>query len=582
MGERKKIVFTRALSVLSVAVMLVCCTLAPAQTPRSTAPAQPVSANEPTIGILSGSVVNESGQPLAGVAISVWDAGRRGLPRSTTTDAEGNFRVPGLMASLYSVSAFLPAYVREANDPYDPASYHRIGDTIRITLTPGGVITGKVTNAEGEPVIGVRVRALMMRNASGEALRVLTLGASEASTDDRGVYRMFGVLAGTYVVSAGGIALPEPFRLNPYESHVPTYSPSSTRDTASEIAVRTGEETTADIRYRGEPGHVVSGTVKVSAANGGSASLTPVGGVFPIAYAFQSPGVRGFAFKGIADGEYEIVGQEIRIQSSAGADVPISEPRRITVKGADVTGIELVPRTPASLSGRIVLDPSKVPACQNKRRPSFAEMLVSLQRPERDDQDRVPYLRMFAGPMQPDANGTFTLRNLVPGKYLLEPRFSARYWFLHSISVPATPKIDAAANWTNVKFGDQLTNFTITLAEGAASIRGNVTTATASGLPVSLAVYLVPAEREKVGDVLRYFVSSVEAKGAFALNNLPPGRYHVLVQSLDATTSTLFKLRLPEATDARTKLRRLAETQKTDLELKPCQNLTDQNVIFKP
>ncbi len=575
-------VFTGALGLLPVAMMLVCCTLAPAQTARSRATAEPVNANEPTVGIISGSVVNESGQPLEGVAVSVWDANRRSGPRSTTTDAGGNFHVRGLTSSLYSVSAFLPAYVREANDPQNPASYHRIGDKIRITMMLGGVITGKVTNADGEPVIGVRVRALMVRNASGEAPRVGTFGASEAATDDRGVYRMFGVLAGTYVVSAGGIALPEPFKLNPYESHVPTYSPSSTRDTASEIAVQTGEETTADIRYRGEPGHVVSGTVKVPVANGGSASLTPVGSVFPIAYAFQSPGARGFAFKGIADGEYEIVGQEIRIQSSAGADVPFSEPRRITVKGADVTGIELVPRPLPSLSGRIVLDPAKVTACENKRRPLFAEMLVSLQRPERDDQDRVPFLRMFAGPVQPDANGTFTLRNLMPGKYLLEPRFSGRYWFLQSIGVPATPKVDAAANWTNVKFGDQLTNFTIAIAEGAASIRGNVTTAKESELPVGLAVYLVPAEREKSGDVLRYFVSPVEANGAFALNNLPPGRYHVLVQPLDATTSTLFKLRLPEATEARAKLRRSAETQKTDLELKPCQSLTDHNVIFQP
>ena len=485
------------------------------------------------------------------------------------------------MPSLYSISAFLPAYVRQAHDPHNSASYHRIGDTVRITMTPGGVITGKVTNAEGEPVVGVRVRSALVRHVSGEAPRPGSHAAAEGTTDDRGVYRMFGLPAGTYVVSAGGVVLAEPFKLHPYDAHVPTYAPSSTRDTASEIAVRTGEESTVDIRYRGEPGQVVSGTVKVPAATGGSVSLTPVGSLFPSAYAFQSPGGRGFAFRGIADGDYEIVAQEIPVQSTGG-DVPTSEPRRITVKGADVTGLELVPRPLPSLSGRIVLDPAKVTACENKRRPLFAEMLVSLQRPERDDQDRLPFLRMFSGPAPPDASGNFVVRNLMPGKYLLEPRFFGRYWYLHSISVPATPKIDAAANWTNVKFGDQLTNFTITLAEGAASIRGHVTTANASELPAGLAVYLVPAEREKFGDVLRYFVSSVEANGAFALNNLPPGRYHAVVQSLDATTGTLFKLRLPEAAEARTKLRRATETYKTDVELKPCQDLTDQNVIFKP
>ena len=582
MRDQRIMIFTRASSVLPGVAILVCCTFTPAQTPRSSATAEPVIANEQTVGIISGSVVNESGQPLPGVTVSVWNANRRARSRTTTTDAEGNFQVRGLMPSLYSVSAFLPAYVREANDPHNPASYHRPGDTVRLTLRPGGVVTGKVTNGEGEPVIGIRVRAAMVRDAAGEVPNPGSYVSSEATTDDRGVYRVFGLRVGTYIVSAGGIALPEPFKLNPYEKHVPTYSPSSTRDTASQIAVRTGEETTADIQYRGDPGHVVSGRVKVPVASGGSVSLTPVGGVFPIAYAFQSPGGGGFAFRGVADGEYEVVAQEIPQQPATSPDVHMSEPRRITVKGADVTGLEFVTRPPASLGGRIVLEPLKVTACENKRRPLYEEMLVGLKRPERDDQDRVPYLRMLSGPANPDANGTFVVRNLMPGKYLLEPRFSGRYWYLHSISIPGTPKIDVAANWTNVKFGDQLTNFTITLAAGAASIRGQVTAAKGSALPAGLAVYLIPAEREKFADVLRYFVSSVETNGAFALNNLPPGRYRVLVQPLDATTSTLFKLRLPEATEARAKLRRATETYKTDLELKPCQNLTDHNVTFKP
>jgi hypothetical protein len=375
----------------------------------------------------------------------------------------------------------------------------------------------------------------------------------------------------------------EPFKLYPYADDVPTYAPSSTRDTASEIVVRTGEESVADIRYRGEPGHVVSGTVKVPvAAAGGSVSLTAVGSMLPIGYAYQGPGGRGFAFKGVADGEYEIVAQEIPQQSGPNTDVPTTEPRRITVKGADVTGLELVPRPLPSLSGRIVLELAKGTACENKRRPLFSEMLVSLQRPERDDQDRVPFLRMFSGPAQPDANGNFAIRNLMPGKFLLEPHFFGRYWYLHSISIPGTPKIDAAANWTKVKSGDQITNLTITLAEGAASIRGNVKTPNAPEPPAGLAVYLLPAEREKAGDVLRYFVSSVEANGGFTLNNLPPGRYHVLVQRLDPAAGTLFKLRLPETAEARAKLQRSAETQKTDLDLKPCQNLTDHNVIFQP
>jgi hypothetical protein len=41
------------------------------------------------------------------------------------------------------------------------------------------------------------------------------------------------------------------------------------------------------------------------------------------------------------------------------------------------------------------------------------------------------------------------------------------------------------------------------------------------------------------------------------------------------------KLRSPESAEARTKLRRAAESQKSDVELKPCQTLTDYQLSFK-
>src|SRR5437667_9742682 len=63
---------------------------------------------------------------------------------------------------------------------------------------------------------------------------------------------------GTYLVAAGG-GYNSPYNINAYGTDVPTYAPSSTRDDATEISVRYGEETTnVDIRYRGEAGHAVS------------------------------------------------------------------------------------------------------------------------------------------------------------------------------------------------------------------------------------------------------------------------------------------------------------------------------------
>ena len=575
------------LSALSAIAILACCVFASAQKPApSSAPTPgiapaPVSAEEPATGTISGSIVNEGGQPMPGVSVYVREVNPAAPGRSSSTNAEGNFRVNGLGPGLYTVTAFSPAYTTQRVDPESPPPQYRLGDTVKIQLVRGGVITGTVTNAGGEPVIGVRVRASMTRNVKGERpTRTASFAYIERTTDDRGIYRLFGLPPGSYLVSAGGSMSTQAFVLNPFDSDVPTYAPSSTRDNATEVVVRPGEESSADIRYRGDPGHTVSGSIKLSGSTNASVSLTMVGSVIPTANAFQM-GERGFAFHGVGDGEYDIVAQEAKSGLGPIVDLLMSERRRITVKGADITGLELVTRPLASINGRITLEPTKVAECAGKRRPLFAETAVIVQRPEKEEKEIPPHMRMLAGTGLPDANGNFVMRNLLPGRYLFEPRFYARYWYLNSISVASTPKVDAAANWTTLKSGDQLANLTITIAEGASSVRGRVTAANAAEVPAGLAVYFIPAEREKALDVLRYFVATVEPDATFALNNLPPGRYLPLVQPIDSQASTIAKLRLPEAVETRTKLRRAAESQKVDLELKPCQNLTDYKLALK-
>jgi hypothetical protein len=558
-------------------LILACCASASAQTtPRNPTPTQAVNTDDLTSGEINGSVMNESGQPMAGVPLFIRPVNSASSGRSSTTDAEGNFHITGLTPALYVITGAAPAYVAADADANLTPRYYRLGDTVRIDLVRGGVITGTVTNAAGEPVINVPVRASMIRDAKGQPSDMTALYFMDRSTDDRGVYRIFGLTPGTYVVSAGGGRVLR-FQLSPYDSDVLSYAPSSTREGASEITVRAGDETTVDIRYRGDKGHSISGSVKLSGTSTGDSSISlasVAGGVLPISNAFQVPGSNGFSFPGLADGEYILVAQEIAATNGVTtAQLPnfsFSEPRHVIVKGADVTGVELVPRSLSSINGRVALEPSKVAACQGKRRPLFSEMIVKVERPEKDrEQETVPVLRLISGSASPDAKGNFTMRNLLPARYLPQLSFYARYWYLDSISIAATPKFDAAANWTTLKSGER-PELTITLAEGAASIRGRVDQASAG-----LGVYLLPADRERSADVLRYFVTTVAADGTFSFNNLPPGKYVVLPRALDADTSTNMKLRLPESAEARTKLRHAAETQKTNLELKPCQNLVE-------
>src|SRR5262245_39472608 len=126
-------------------------------------------------GVITGRVVAEDGGGLSKVNVSAHPAyaGLRnaGSPLSTTTDEEGNFKFTGLTPRAYSIS------VREAGGyvpPYIPGSgttYYRIGDHAVVTMIRGGVITGRVATANGEPMVGAQVIATLTRDVEGNPLR---------------------------------------------------------------------------------------------------------------------------------------------------------------------------------------------------------------------------------------------------------------------------------------------------------------------------------------------------------------------------------------------------------------------------
>jgi hypothetical protein len=250
------------------------------------------------MGTISGLIVNERGEPIPGASVFLRALGAQNAGRTTAADGEGRFRLTGLEAALYLVSGHSPAYVYQAPEIDISPSYYRIGDSVRVEMIKGGVITGSVVNANNEPIVGIRVRAIRIRDPKGQVIRTPQFGNTERTTDDRGIYRIYGLAPGSYLISAGGAGT-QSFQLTPYETDVPMYAPSSTRDGATEFTVRSGEETTADIRYRSDQGHTVSGTVKVNGTSGASVTLMPAeGGFMPVGNVMQAPGARGFLRSG--------------------------------------------------------------------------------------------------------------------------------------------------------------------------------------------------------------------------------------------------------------------------------------------
>jgi hypothetical protein len=124
-----------------------------------------------------------------------------------TTDQDGVYRITKLSAGSYEIVPSAPAFVI-ADNSNSKSKRVIVGEDenvedINFSLVRGGVITGKVTDADGRPVIQQQVflyRAEAFNQPSHEG--PIYAGAG-VQTDDRGIYRMYGLSAGRYKVATG-------------------------------------------------------------------------------------------------------------------------------------------------------------------------------------------------------------------------------------------------------------------------------------------------------------------------------------------------------------------------------------------
>jgi carboxypeptidase family protein len=545
-------------------------------------------------GVITGRVVNDAGRPVAGAPILIIRAGVKITSDAQTpvADDEGNFKATGLDTGSYMISTSVPGYVVAMTD--SDRDYHRTGENVTIKLVKGGVITGRVTDSYGEPMVGVRAHAIKVRELEGGQKYLGELmETNRRLTDDRGVYRIYGLEPGVYVV---GVSTDQSWLY----SGATTWHPSSPRATAAEIAVRGGEEVTGiDIRHREERGHTISGTVVAAAApdsRGEGIAVMVTGGADRQLVAMTWVyGRKSFAMFDAPDGEYEIVAFRM---SRTPIDSASSAPRRVVVKDADVSGIELKIASPASISGRGKIESStlgavggagKSPcddAARAKDRAVFEEVLLSAAADDGSGpsiQSIAPYFHYLVGAMfgAPDEKGEFTVSGLAAGRFRIKADLPDEGWYVRAITRPAPgaakKPVDASRNGIAVKAGEKLSGVEVVIAEGAASLNGRVVPAKeGSKLASRLRVHLIPAEVSAADDVLRYAETTVGVDGEFGFKHIAPGKYLLYARQASEREVNSNRSRPPAWDEIeRAKLRREATAARNEVELKACERVKD-------
>ncbi len=290
----------------------------------------------------------------------------RTVVAETVSGLDGRFSLSGIAAGRYNLSPVAPALVAQtgAGDgtngrPLTLSSGQTI-EGLDFALTRGGVIGGQVTDAEGKPVVAERLRLIKVTEF-GDMSNVALYNPAMLETDDRGMYRIYGIPDGRYILSAGESARSGAIRMGGKRGfYNRTFYPSTTDELKAQTVVVTpgSEVLNVDIRLgRLMQTHDAAG--RIVNANG-----RPVANMTFAYVAVRDDGSNadtlGYGSRSDLKGEFRIVnllpGSYAAFVTSDGEGGYYSDPVYFDVFNDDVSGLEIKLVQGSSVSGAVVVE----------------------------------------------------------------------------------------------------------------------------------------------------------------------------------------------------------------------------------
>ncbi|MDQ3817375.1 MAG: carboxypeptidase regulatory-like domain-containing protein [Acidobacteriota bacterium] len=482
-------------------------------------------------GVITGRITSAD-KGMANVPVLLYSAeispNRTAVAR-TTTDNEGNYRLTGVPAGRFTLTVAAPQMVGPNDTPFGemgkPVTVAE-GETIDkmdFSLVRGGVITGRITDADGNPVADLRIQ-LHKQGTQGDSITSY-LNPFMYQTDDRGVYRIYGIPPGRYTVAAGDGGGEGMVRVGFGQGYYQrTFYPDAADESkATVIDVSEGSEATHIDITLGRKARSFVATGRVVDESGQPVANLRIG----YGSLVRDNHIGGFGSGAVSDqqGRFRLdgllPGRYAAFVYNDGASDSYSEAVPFQIAEADVSGLVLKMHRGSSISGVAVIEGT---TDRNVLAQLSQLTLLASVRTEPGSLSAPNFTRAKLAP-----DGSFTITGVRPGKFRF---FLSGFPQPQGFTLARVEQNGVQQQEIEVAPGAQVTDVRVVIQYGNGSIRGLVKVlgdVFPEGIRMSAQVHPLAGDEGRVRSV------QVDQRGHFLIEGLPPGEYEVIISAYAGT-----------------------------------------------
>ena len=432
---------------------------------------------------------------------------------SASSDSTGKFAIQNIEPGQYRLRASRNGFLtteygahksRPSGTVLDLERPQQLKDVV-LPLTPHGVITGRVLDADSDPLDGAQVQLLQSLYVNVKKVLSTT---HTGYTNDLGEYRFPNLVAGRYWIYAEDFKGLAPSSAA-QEDYVPVYYPGATDAVgAIPLSVTAGAEVRADMMLRKARTATVKGKVLVSLPGAVGIPMVLVGRQVGHdnrpASTFRTLGARvnaagEFEIRNLTPGTYRITPQVSRQGRGYYSEITVD------VAGTDIEGLVVTIDSGVSLAGVIRVDGERA---QDLHKAKLRLLHGGVE-------------ALYEFKMAED--GSFTIENLRPNRYEIAVTGLPDGFYVKSVRAG-----DADVTYSGLDVTGGAPGHVDILVSAKAGLISGVAQNPNNNRPAPGAtVVLVPKEKERREISTLYQQATTDQYGRFRFKNVVPGEYKV-------------------------------------------------------